>query len=68
MKNFIKKTSSNLIRLTKRFKHYIYMAMPFIVMDLLTRFYDKRIDFFSITEPVPTLFTILYVFLFIFQT
>lgn len=41
------------------------MALPFIVMDLITRFFDKKIDFFSITEPVPTLFTLLYIFLFI---
>ena len=41
------------------------MALPFIVMDLITRFFDKKIDFFSITEPVPTLFTLLYIFLII---
>ena len=57
--------SKKIVRLAKRFKHYIYMAMPFLVMDILTRFFDKRIDFFSITEPVPTLFTIIWVFLFI---
>ena len=65
MKDSIKNTSKKLIRLTKRFKHYIYMATPFLLMDILTRFFDKKIDFFSITEPVPTLFTLLWIFLFI---
>ena len=65
MKKRIKNISDKIISLAKRFKHYIYMAMPFIIMDLITRFYDKKIDFFTLSEPVPTLFTLLYIFLII---
>ena len=53
------------LKFLKRFKHFIYMSLPFLVMDLITRFFDKNIDFFSITEPVPTLFTLIWIFLFI---
>lgn len=54
-----------ILKFLKKFKHFIYMGLPFLVMDLLTRFFDKNIDFFSITEPVPTLFTLIWIFLFI---
>lgn len=54
-----------ILKFLKKFKHFIYMGLPFLVMDLLTRFFDKKIDFFSITEPVPTLFTLIWIFLFI---
>lgn len=41
------------------------MGLPFLTMDIITRFFDKHIDFFNITEPVPTLFTLIWIFLFI---
>lgn len=61
----IEKSFKKLMKFIKKYKHYIYMALPFLTMDIITRFFDKKIDFFGITEPVPTLFTLLWIFLFI---
>ena len=46
-------------------RKYIYMALPFIFMDLITRFLGRNINFYGIQRLVPNLFTLTYVILFL---
>ena len=46
-------------------RHVIYMAIPFLLMDLIIRIMGYKIDFFPAYYPVPNLFTILWIFLFL---
>ncbi len=41
------------------------MALPFFLLDIATRFFGKKINFFTINKLVPNLFTIVWIFLFI---
>jgi len=41
------------------------MALPFLLMDLATRFFGRKIHFFAITKLVPNFFTIIWIFLFL---
>lgn len=46
-------------------RHYIYMAIPYFLMDLITRLWIYKIDYFPAYSPVPNIFTILWIVLFI---
>ena len=46
-------------------RKYIYMALPFIFMDLITRFLGRNINFYGIQKLVPNLFTLTHVILFL---
>ena len=54
---------------TKRFiienKKIIFMSIPFIIIDLITRIMGHNIKFFSVYRLVPNLFTIIWITLFI---
>ena len=41
------------------------MGLPFLILDLSTRIFAKQIDSFGFYQPVPNLFTILWIFLFV---
>ena len=41
------------------------MAIPFVILDLSTRIFAKKIESFGFYQPVPNLFTITWIFLFI---
>lgn len=46
-------------------RHYVYMAIPFFLMDLITRLWVHKITYFPAYSPVPNIFTILWIVLFI---
>lgn len=46
-------------------RHIIYLAIPFIAMDLITRIHGYRIHFFPAYYAVPNIFTLVWIILFI---
>ena len=58
---FLKKNKNKIINFIKKYIHIIYMAIPFIVMDLFTRYFGRKINFFDLGESVPNLFTLIWV-------
>lgn len=56
-KNFTKKIIKN--------RHTLYLAIPFILMDLVIRIMGYKIGYFPVYYPIPNIFTILWIILFI---
>lgn len=48
-----------------KYKHIIYMSLPLLAIDLITRIFGYNIDFYDITGISPNLFTFFWMFLFI---
>ena len=48
--------------LLKKYYYLILMALPFTLIDLITRIMGHKINFYSIDKIVPNLFTITWVF------
>ena len=46
-------------------QHIIFMSLPLISMDIITRLFGYNIDFYSITGISPNLFTVTWIILFI---
>ncbi len=46
-------------------RHWFYVAIPFIMMDLLLRIFICDIDFFPAYYPIPNIFTLSWIVLFI---
>ena len=65
IKNFAKKYTIKIKDFLIKYIYIIYMALPFLILDLSTRIFAKPIDSFGFYQPVPNLFTILWIFLFI---
>ena len=65
IKNFAKKYTIIIRDFLIKYIYIIYMALPFFILDLSTRIFAKPIDSFGFYQPVPNLFTIIWVFLFI---
>ena len=68
--NYIFKYIKKGIKFLNKNKHYIlkyihilYMAIPFIIMDVFTRYLGRKIDFFALDETVPNLFTLIWIIL-----
>lgn len=68
IKNFAKKYTIIIRDFLIKYIYIIYMALPFLILDLSTRIFAKQIDSFGFYQPVPNLFTILWIFLFISLT
>ncbi len=65
IKNFTKKYTIKIRDFLIKYIYIIYMALPLLILDLSTRIFAKPIDSFGFYQPVPNLFTILWIFLFI---
>ena len=65
IKNIAKKYTIKIRDFLIKYIYIIYMALPFLILDLSTRIFAKPIDSFGFYQPVPNLFTILWIFLFI---
>lgn len=63
--NFAKKYTIKIRDFLIKYIYIIHMALPFLLLDLSTRIFAKPIDSFGFYQPVPNLFTILWIFLFI---
>ena len=61
----IKKILSKIKNFFQKYYYIILMALPFILIDLITRILGRKINFFSIGRLVPNLFTLIWVFLMI---
>ena len=49
-----------IIRFIKKYYYILILAIPFILIDLFTRY---KVEFYGLFKPVPNLFTILWIFL-----
>ena len=58
---YIKKNKRYILK----YIHILYMAIPFFIMDLSTRYFGRKIDFFALGETVPNLFTLIWIMLII---
>ena len=65
IKKFIIKYSKIIYKFIKNNIRYIYMGLPFIIMDLFTRSFGYKINFYSLYKLVPNLFTLIWIVLFI---
>ena len=61
----IKKILSKIKIFFQKYYYIILIALPFILIDLITRILGRKINFFSIGRLVPNLFTLIWVFLMI---
>ena len=61
----IKLLMSNTKYFLLKHRHIIYLAIPFILMDAITRLHGHRVNFFPAYSPVPNIFTIIWIVLFI---
>lgn len=68
IKNFAKKYTIIVRDFLIKYIYIIHMALPFLILDLSTRIFAKQIDSFGFYQPVPNLFTVLWIFLFISLT
>jgi len=46
-----------------KYIHLLYMTIPFFIMDLFTRYFGRKIDFFELDNMVPNLFTLIWIIL-----
>ena len=60
-----KKIIKKIIEYSKKYYYIFLMAMPFILIDIITRIIGQKINFYGIIRLVPNLFTIIWLFLFI---
>ncbi len=51
-----------------KYRYVVFMALPFIAMDLITRFLSNDINFYRIYRFVPNFFTIIWTSLFVGMT
>ena len=58
----IKKAITNIINFFKKYYYILLLALPFILIDLFTRY---KVKFYGLLKPVPNLFSILWITLFI---
>ena len=49
--------------LIKKYIHIIYMPIPFFILDIATRYFGRKINFFKLNALVPNFFTFIWVLL-----
>lgn len=52
-------------KIIKKYNYIFLLAIPFILMDLSTRYFGSKINFFQIYKLVPNLFTLIWIFFFL---
>jgi len=65
LKKEIKNILKNIVKYSKKHYYIFLMAIPFILIDIITRIIGQKINFYGIGRFVPNLFTIIWLFLFI---
>ena len=48
-----------------KYKYILFLALPFIAMDIITRIFGRNINFFNLFSFTPNLFTITWIILFL---
>ena len=61
----IKKITDIIISFIYKYKYILFLLLPFIAMDIITRLFGHNIDFYSITKITPNIFTLTWIILFI---
>ena len=61
----LSKYSRTILDFLQKHIYIIYMALPFLAMDIITRIFGKDISFYSFFKLPPNLFTITWIFLFL---
>ena len=61
----IKKITDIIISFIYKYKYILFLLLPFIAMDIITRLFGHNIDFYSITKITPNMFTLTWIILFI---
>ena len=61
----LSKYSRTILDFLQKYIYIIYMALPFLAMDIITRIFGKNISFYSFFKLPPNLFTITWIFLFL---
>ena len=64
-KEVLKKLKKNIIEYSKKYYYILLMAIPFILIDIITRIIGQKINFYGIGRLVPNLFTTIWLILFI---
>ena len=65
IKIYIKKVLNKIKTFIINHKSVIFMIIPFVLIDVITRILGRKINFFSIWKLVPNLFTAIWIFLMI---
>ena len=60
-----KKIVKKIVKYSKKYHYILLMAIPFILIDIITRIIGQKINFYGIGRLVPNLFTIIWLILFI---
>ena len=63
--NFLKDYSSRIITFLIKYKYIFLLAIPFILMDIITRIFGTNIHFYKIYRIAPNLFTLSWILLFV---
>lgn len=63
IKQQIKKIQIKTKEFIIKYYHIIPLAAPFILIDVITRILGYKIHFYSLLQPVPNLFTLIYIML-----
>lgn len=62
---FLKNSENKILKGIKKNYYIIHMAIPFMAMDIATRAFGSKINFFHLWSFVPNLFTLLWITLFL---
>ena len=54
----LKKTLNSIVIFIKKYYYILLLALPFILIDLFTRY---KVKFYGLLKPVPNLFTIIWI-------
>lgn len=57
--------TSKTIKILKKYYYIVFLALPFTLIDLITRILGRKINFYDIKKLVPNLFTLTWIFLMI---
>ena len=63
IKNFLYKAVQYIVS----HRYTIYLAVPFLLMDIVTRAFGYQIEYFPVFYPAPNIFTLIWIFLFLFH-
>lgn len=61
----IKKAAGKFAQYIVAHKYTIYLAIPFLLMDIFTRILGYKIEYFPTYYPGPNIFTLIWIFLFL---
>lgn len=65
MNQTIKNFFHNIKKYIVTHRYTIYLAVPFLLMDIITRIFGYKIGYFPTFYPAPNIFTLVWIFLFL---